>query len=125
MKNIEINECLQANIIKLIEIAKDNNMLYQELRKTNSILSDLSTSIDNAVNEISDCNSTLHKLDDTMNFIAVNSLITTIASVETANNSSITAHNSAVIAHNSAIAAHYSKVNANLTCALGFVHALQ
>lgn len=125
LRSNEILNQLSKIVTSLDSIKSNQFMLYQELRKTNSILSDLSTSIDNAVNEISDCNSTLHKLDDTMNFIAVNSLITTIASVETANNSSITAHNSAVIAHNSAIAAHYSKVNANLTCALGFVHALQ
>ena len=100
-------------------------MLYQELCKTNDTLLDLNNSIDNALYELSSCNYKLQELGDTMNFIAVNSLITTVASVETAKNSSVVAHNSAVIAHNSAIAARYAKVNMDMTCALAFVNALK
>lgn len=124
LRSNEIINQLSKIVTSLDSIKANQFMLYQELRKTNDILSNLSNSIDNAVYELSRCNSSLQELGDTMNFMAATSLITAAATVETAKNSSVIAHNSAVIAHNSAIAAHYSKVNTDMTCALGFVHAL-
>lgn len=120
----EIINQLSKIVTSLDSIKANQFMLYQELRKTNDILSNLSDSVDSAVYELRCCNSSLQEVGNTMNFVAVNSLITAAAAVETAKNSSVTAHNSAVIAHNSAISAHYSKVNADMTCALGFARAL-
>lgn len=125
LRSNEIINQLSKIVTSLDSIKANQFMLYQELRKANDILSDLSVSIDNAVYELNFCNSNLQELGDTLNFMAVNNLITAVASIETAKNSSVIAHNSAVIAHNSAIAAHYSKVNADMTCALGFVRALK
>lgn len=125
LRSNEIINQLSKIVTSLDSIKANQFMLYQELRKANDILSDLSVSIDNAVYELNFCNSNLQELGDTLNFMAVNNLITAVASIATAKNSSVIAHNSAVIAHNSAIAAHYSKVNADMTCALGFVRALK
>lgn len=125
LRSNEIINQLSKIVISLDSIKANQCVLYQELRKTNDVLSDLNASIDNAVYELTSCNSKIQEIGDTVNNIVVNNLITAAASIETAKNSSVIAHNSAVIAHNSAVAAHYSKVNADVTRALGFVHALK
>lgn len=86
---------LDAVVSSLEDIKHNQYMMYQEMCRTNSLLENLNSTMDQA--------------------------LTSIQSIE-ANTSKI-AENSAVIAHNSAITAYYSKVNAELTNAMGFMMA--
>ena len=86
---------LDAVVSSLEDIKHNQYMMYREMCRTNSLLENLNSTMDQA--------------------------LTSIQGIE-ANTSKI-AENSAVIAHNSAITAYYSKVNAELTNALGFMVA--
>lgn len=86
---------LDAVVSSLEDIKHNQYMMYREMCRTNSLLENLNSTMDQA--------------------------LTSIQGIE-ANTSKI-AENSAVIAHNSAITAYYSKVNAELTNALGFMMA--
>lgn len=86
---------LDAVVSSLEEIKHNQYMMYQEMCRTNSLLENLNSTMDQA--------------------------LTSIQGIE-ANTSKI-AENSAVITHNSAITAYYSKVNAELTNAMGFMMA--
>lgn len=88
---------LDAVVSSLEDIKHNQYMMYREMCRTNSLLENLNSTMDQA--------------------------LTSIQGIE-ANTSKI-AENSAVIAHNSAITAYYTKVNAELTNALGFMVALK
>lgn len=88
---------LDAVVSSLEDIKHNQYMMYQEMCRTNSLLENLNSTMDQA--------------------------LTSIQGIE-ANTTKI-AENSAVIAHNSAVTAYYSKVNAELTNALGFMVALK
>ena len=88
---------LDAVVSSLEEIKHNQYMMYREMCRTNSLLENLNSTMDQA--------------------------LTSIQGIE-ANTTKI-AENSAVIAHNSAITAYYSKVNAELTNALGYMVAFR
>ena len=88
---------LDAVVSSLEEIKHNQYMMYQEMCRTNSLLENLNSTMDQA--------------------------LTSIQGIE-ANTTKI-AENSAVVAHNTAVTAYYSKVNAELTNALGYIVAFK
>lgn len=88
---------LDAVISSLDDIKQNQYMMYQELRKINTSLQQLNSTMDAAVGSL--------------------------RNIET--NTKHISENSDLIAHNTAVTAYYSKVNAELTNALGYMVAFK
>ena len=95
---------LDTVISSLDDIKANQYMIYQEMQTMNSLLTNMSSTMDKALTSIRGIEANTTQMNEYMERVA---------------------ENTDVIAHNTAVSAYYSKVNAELTNALGYLVALK